>query len=335
MNKKSKTVSGGVLPPRDLQEKSVAVIYTGGTVGSRGEKTPRLETSTSSSLREHLQASYPSFSYSHHHPIQILSENADPALWHLLAEEIKRIDKQENPDSFLLFHGTDTMTYTASALAFLLHDQALIEKPIVLTGSEYPLDHPLTDAPFNAREALRVGRGGVSISFRGTTFSATRTRKDPRAKNLFQEFPRSQSDHQEFLEDKEILEEGRGESFSRKDIKEVKPLWLRPAPGMDLPPLTGPVLLEMYPSWTAPDSWVDELLQSDYPLFLVTSHATPAQASYPSLARLEKKALRLSMLPETAWSKLLSYSGVAKTDAQKMPSLLSWMSQDIAGEFSA
>lgn len=43
----------------------------------------------------------------------------------------------------MILHGTDTMAYTAAALSYLIQNS---RKPIVLTGSQKPIDQDITDA---------------------------------------------------------------------------------------------------------------------------------------------------------------------------------------------
>jgi len=56
-------------------------------------------------------------------------------------------------DGFVVIHGTDTMAYTASALAFALRGLA---RPVILTGSQLPLTHPRSDGWGNLADALEA-----------------------------------------------------------------------------------------------------------------------------------------------------------------------------------
>lgn len=56
-------------------------------------------------------------------------------------------------DGIVLIHGTDTMTYTASVLGFLLAD---LGKPVVITGSQRPLAYVRSDARSNLVEAVTL-----------------------------------------------------------------------------------------------------------------------------------------------------------------------------------
>ena len=69
------------------------------------------------------------------------SSNMDPEYWVQIAEIIESNYKMF--DGFVVLHGSDTMSYTASALSFMLENLA---KPVVFTGSQLPIGDLRTDA---------------------------------------------------------------------------------------------------------------------------------------------------------------------------------------------
>jgi len=75
----------------------------------------------------------------------------DPLIWKELAELIE--EKYEIFDGFVILHGSDTMSFTASALSFMLQNLA---KPVVLTGSQLPIGEIRTDAKENLITALEI-----------------------------------------------------------------------------------------------------------------------------------------------------------------------------------
>jgi L-asparaginase len=79
------------------------------------------------------------------------SANMRPADWITLAREVHA--ELPKYDGIVIIHGTDTMAYTASALALLLGP---IPKPVVLTGSQKPLVDVRTDARQNLVDAALV-----------------------------------------------------------------------------------------------------------------------------------------------------------------------------------
>ena len=79
------------------------------------------------------------------------SANMQPADWITLAREVHA--QIPNYDGIVIVHGTDTMAYTASALAMILGP---LPKPVVLTGSQKPLVDVRTDARQNLIDASLV-----------------------------------------------------------------------------------------------------------------------------------------------------------------------------------
>ncbi|GAB3751460.1 asparaginase [Spirosoma pomorum] len=84
-------------------------------------------------------------------PTIIDSSNMTPAVWIELAQLIQKYYEQY--DSFVILHGTDTMSYTASALSFMLTG---LNKPVILTGAQLPIGMARTDARENFITALEI-----------------------------------------------------------------------------------------------------------------------------------------------------------------------------------
>lgn len=79
------------------------------------------------------------------------SSDMQPHHWVELAETIHHA--LPNYDGIVVVHGTDTMAYTASALAFLLPG---LDRPVVLTGAQKPLTDVRTDARANLVDACHL-----------------------------------------------------------------------------------------------------------------------------------------------------------------------------------
>ena len=62
-------------------------------------------------------------------------------------------DNYEQYDGFVVLHGSDTMSYTASALSFMLEN---LSKPIIFTGSQLPIGDLRTDAKENLISSIQV-----------------------------------------------------------------------------------------------------------------------------------------------------------------------------------
>ena len=138
---------------------------------------PGLEADIRRVLRGGPQADFPEWTL---REIEPLHDSADvvPADWGRLAKLIRESASTSDTDAVLVLHGTDTLAYTASALAFLLSDCPL---PVVLTGAMAPLDSPGTDAVGNLLGALRTLHqgiaAGVHIFFHGKLMNGLRATK--------------------------------------------------------------------------------------------------------------------------------------------------------------
>mgnify|MGYP000064702934 CR=1 FL=1 len=111
--------------------------------------------------------------------LRIDSSLMHPEDWIKIARVI--YENYRSYDSFLILHGTDTMAYTAAALAFSLRG---LNKPVVLTGSMRTLDEEGTDVPKNlwdslvfSREAPKLGLSGVYVVFHGKVILGVRASK--------------------------------------------------------------------------------------------------------------------------------------------------------------
>ncbi len=80
----------------------------------------------------------------------ILSENMTPKHWEATALEVAKAI-EEGADGVVVAHGTDTMAYTAAALAFALRN---LPVPVVLVGAQRSSDRPSSDAAFNLQAAV-------------------------------------------------------------------------------------------------------------------------------------------------------------------------------------
>jgi len=79
------------------------------------------------------------------------SSNMDPAHWVTIASLIE--EHYISFDGFVILHGSDTMSYSASALSFMLDNLA---KPVVFTGSQLPIGDLRTDAKENLITAIQI-----------------------------------------------------------------------------------------------------------------------------------------------------------------------------------
>lgn len=127
----------------------VYILYTGGTIGSEGNPLAPVSGSEFQKLvnrmpglEEGLVVGYSGLQYKiDWFDYTLDSANLTPTDWIVIAQKI--VIHYAEYDGFVVLHGTDTMSFTASALSFLL---AGLSKPVILTGSQLPLSLTLNDA---------------------------------------------------------------------------------------------------------------------------------------------------------------------------------------------
>ena len=139
----------------------VLLIYTGGTIGMMQDaKTGQLRPFDFKHLTEQIpelnKFDVTLSAVSFEKPID--SSDMRPEVWVDIARAIeKNYDKH---DGFVILHGSDTMSFTASALSFMLGNLA---KPVILTGSQLPIGTIRTDGKENLITAIQI----ASLRHRG------------------------------------------------------------------------------------------------------------------------------------------------------------------------
>ena len=126
---------------------SILIIYTGGTIGMiQNTETGALESFNFDHLLNHVpeikQFNLDIDVITFNPPID--SSDMEPELWCKITAIIE--ENYEKFDGFVILHGTDTMSFTASALSFMLED---LMKPVILTGSQIPIGALRTDGKEN------------------------------------------------------------------------------------------------------------------------------------------------------------------------------------------
>ena len=130
------------------------MIYTGGPIGMKqDEKTMALVPVDISQIETEVPE-LRKFGYKidtcSFDPV-IDSSDITPDFWIALCSVIKA--NYLKYDGFVVLHGTDTMSYTASALSFMLEDLA---KPVILTGSQLPVGMLRTDGKENIISSIEI-----------------------------------------------------------------------------------------------------------------------------------------------------------------------------------
>ena len=145
-------------------KRHILLLTTGGTIASKHTDeglAPGITGEELAAWLPHLQNSY---DITVRDILHLDSSNIQPEEWQIIARSI--FAEKDLYDGIVITHGTDTMAYTASVLSFMLPG---IDLPVVLTGSQLPIEHPLTDGfpdrrsrgaqwAAGCRSALRAGR---------------------------------------------------------------------------------------------------------------------------------------------------------------------------------
>ena len=163
---------------------SILILYTGGTIGMiKDKKSGALKPFNFENLYKLIPAlelfnfNIDSFCFN---PIMD-SSNMNTSNWVMMVDVIEK--NYENYDGFVVLHGSDTMSYTASALSFMLQN---LNKPVIFTGSQLPLGVIRTDGRENIITAIEIAAAKeeetpvvpeVCIYFENQLFRANRTHK--------------------------------------------------------------------------------------------------------------------------------------------------------------
>ena len=180
-----------------MKRSSILIIYTGGTIGMKtDEATGALVPFDFSGIYDE----FPSLKRLKV-DIEVLtitppidSSNVSIENWANMARIIR--DNYAKYDGFVILHGTDTMSYSASALSFMLENLA---KPVVFTGSQIPIGILRTDGRENLITAIEIAGAHnedgaplvpeVALYFQNKLFRGNRTTKfSAEALNAFASF---------------------------------------------------------------------------------------------------------------------------------------------------
>lgn len=162
----------------------ILIIYTGGTIGMVEDHVSKTlkpfdfnqinkELPELRKIKCHIDA------VSFKNPID--SSNVSPVIWEKIGDYIN--SKYNDYDGFVVLHGTDTMSYTASALSFMFQH---LNKPIIFTGSQLPIGMVRTDGKENLITAIEIAATKndgepvvqeVAIYFEYQLYRANRTTK--------------------------------------------------------------------------------------------------------------------------------------------------------------
>ena len=132
----------------------ILLVYTGGTIGMvKDFETGALKAFNFNELLQNIPElkllEHQIDTISFERPID--SSNMKPSFWIQIAEIIE--EHYAEYDGFVVLHGSDTMSYSASALSFMFEN---LSKPIIFTGSQLPIGDLRTDAKENLITSIQI-----------------------------------------------------------------------------------------------------------------------------------------------------------------------------------
>lgn len=138
-----------------MNRSRVCILHTGGTIGMHPSAEgwtpkPGYLAEQMSKVPSFQAEGIPDYDIVEIEPL-LDSSGIGPSDWVRFAHEIR--DRYDDYDGFVVLHGTDTMAYSASALAFMLEN---LDKTVILTGSQIPLCQPRNDAQSNLLGSLQL-----------------------------------------------------------------------------------------------------------------------------------------------------------------------------------
>jgi len=162
----------------------ILLIYTGGTIGMvKDKQSGALYPWDFEVLQERLpelQSLQCDLKITSSSPLKD-SSDIGPSDWTKLALFLS--DQYNHYDGFVVLHGSDTMSYTSSAMSFMLQR---LSKPVIFTGSQLPIGDMRTDAKENLITSIELASlqeegipviNEVAIYFEYKLYRANRTTK--------------------------------------------------------------------------------------------------------------------------------------------------------------
>lgn len=138
-----------------MSRSRIALLYVGGSIGMKvNQKTGRIEPLESlSEVHRFLPELQKEVSLKFFSVANVGSSEIHADHWIEIAEVIR--ENYDEFDGFVVVHGTNTMSYTASALSFALQG---LSKPVILTGALLPINDLVGDGRMNMVFAIRAAQ---------------------------------------------------------------------------------------------------------------------------------------------------------------------------------
>lgn len=138
-----------------MNKKKILILNTGGTLSSVKSEKGLIPGMRSGDMLEELQMISKNLELVTEDVCSVDSSNIFPEDWAGLAKRIA--EAAEEYQGIMVIHGTDTLAYTSSMLSYMLQN---ISIPVVITGSQLSIAHPVADALENCRCAIHMAASG-------------------------------------------------------------------------------------------------------------------------------------------------------------------------------
>jgi len=154
--------------PNNMTKKKVLFLYNGGTIGQvpekRGNQIVLVPPKDSKVFQDSCESVIEKLKADMDITFEFVtskdSTNMTPNDWERLIFRIKKAQDEEKYDGVAIAHGTDTLAYTATALALALHgknpEKSGLRIPVCITGSQNPIYESGGDGRFNLENLFRV-----------------------------------------------------------------------------------------------------------------------------------------------------------------------------------
>ncbi len=168
----------------EIYTPKILIIYTGGTIGMIHEPhsnalIPFDFKQINKKVPELKKFGYHIDTINFTPPVD--SSDINPQIWIRIVNIIEKNYQKYN--GFVILHGTDTMSYSAAALSFMLEN---LQKPVIFTGSQLPIGTLRTDGKENLITAIEIAAAQrnkqplvpeVCIYFENKLYRGNRTKK--------------------------------------------------------------------------------------------------------------------------------------------------------------
>ena len=156
--------------------KKILFIATGGTIASKNSDSGLKPQISPQELLSYIPSIKELCEIETCQLLSLDSSNMEPKHWSMIVECVR--ENYEEYDGFVIAHCTDTMAYTAAGLSYMIQNS---RKPIVITGSQKPIDMDITDGKTNLLDSFIYAADeksqGVVLVFNGKVIAGTRAKK--------------------------------------------------------------------------------------------------------------------------------------------------------------